>query len=433
MQQLQRRKAEYRLAAGDAGKMKQRMLNWADQFSILCFLDNNNYPAAYNGYECLLAAGCRGQADADGDSLEALLALHSSTKDWIFGHLNYDYKNTLEPGLSSAHKASNNFPVSTFFVPQTVCFIDRELSTLTVETFDDPVEVYEAILNSKGAADELELPKLQFEQAIGRGEYLATIQRLRSHIADGDCYEINFCNEGYCRNASVNPLQVFKQLNVLSPSPFAAYYRINNQYLMCCSPERYLRKEGSRIMSQPIKGTARRGIDADTDDTIKEILRHDVKERAENVMIVDLVRNDLARACKTGSVVVDELFGIYTFPQVHQMISTVSGELKEDLPLTDAIRYSFPMGSMTGAPKYKVMQLIEQYEQSGRGLYSGTVGYITPAGDFDFNVVIRSLFYDAASKYLSYQTGGAITYDSSPEQEWDEMRLKAWALERIFS
>lgn len=150
-------------------------------------------------------------------------------------------------------------------------------------------------------------------------------------------------------------------------------------------------------------------------------------------MIVDLTRNDLARSCQTGSVQVDELFGIYSFPQVHQMISTVSGQLKNGVPLIDAIRYSFPMGSMTGAPKIKVMQLIDVYEAAKRELFSGTVGYISPSGDFDFNVIIRSLFYNAETQYLSYLTGGAITYDSVPEKEWEEMRLKAWALERIFT
>ena len=194
-----------------------------------------------------------------------------------------------------------------------------------------------------------------------------------------------------------------------------------------------MRKDGSKIISQPIKGTARRDKDAVRDEQIKQALSTDIKERAENVMIVDLVRNDLSRCAVTGSVAVEELFGIYTFPQVHQMISTVSATLKAGVPFTDAIRYSFPMGSMTGAPKYKVMQLIETYEHSARELFAGTVGYISPNGDFDFNVVIRSLFYNAATQLLSYHTGGAITYDSNAEAEWEEMRLKAWALERIFA
>ena len=277
------------------------------------------------------------------------------------------------------------------------------------------------------------LPSLQFKSTTGKEEYIETIAKLRSHIADGDCYEINYCCEGYCEHVDVEPLQVFDALNTLSPAPFSAYYRCDDKYMMCASPERYLRKTGSKILSQPIKGTARRYNDNEQDEAIKENLRNDIKERTENVMITDLVRNDLARSCETGSINVDELFGIYTFPQVHQMISTVSGTLKQGVPFTDAIHYSFPIGSMTGAPKYKVMQLIDKYEQSRRELFSGTVGYISPAGDFDFNVIIRSLFYNAGTKYLSYQTGGAITYDSVAEKEWDEMRLKAWALERIFA
>ena len=289
------------------------------------------------------------------------------------------------------------------------------------------------MISETGNFNSKQLPSLQFKSTTGKDEYLDTIAKLRKHIADGDCYEINYCCEGYSEHVDIEPLQVFNALNTLSPAPFAAYYRRDDKYMMCASPERYLRKAGPKILSQPIKGTARRGENHEQDEAIKERLRKDIKERAENVMITDLVRNDLARSCETGSINVDELFGIYTFPQVHQMISTVSGTLRAQVPFTDAIRYSFPMGSMTGAPKYKVMQLIEKYEQGRRELFSGTVGYISSAGDFDFNVIIRSLFYNEDTKYLSYQTGGAITYDSVAEKEWEEMRLKAWALERIFA
>ena len=430
---MQRHKATFPLAPGQAKEIKQGMLNWAGQFSILLFLDNNNYPSAYNGYECLLATGAAHSIIAkEGDSLSRLQQLHNTKCDWAFGHICYDYKNILEPKLLSAHPANTDFPLLHFFIPQTVCYINREQTTLVIESFEDPCLIYKAIIESDTTKRDKQLPKLQFKSRVERKHYLDTILKLRTHIADGDCYEINYCNEGYCDNADVEPLQVFNALNNLSPAPFAAYYRLDDKYMMCASPERYLRREGHRILSQPIKGTARRDKDAPTDERIKEALRNDIKERAENVMIVDLVRNDLARCCETGSVRVDELFGVYTFPQVHQLISSVSGTLKVDSPFTDAIRYSFPMGSMTGAPKFKVMQLIDQYEQSRRELFSGTVGYITPGGDFDFNVIIRSLFYNAGAKYLSYQTGGAITYDSNAEKEWEEMRLKAWALERIF-
>jgi para-aminobenzoate synthetase component 1 len=410
------------------------MLDWSRQFSILAFLDSNSYRLTQSSYECLLAAGSAAEVICrEGDGLSAVQSLHEARHDWMFGHISYDYKNLLEPGLNTRHIDTGDFPLLHFFIPQTVCYINKEQTTLTIETFGDPGLIYADIVKYTNTAPGSVVPAVRFVPAIDKEEYIETIKKLRTHIAEGDCYEINFCSKADCSNVIVDPLQVFNKLNALSPAPFAACYRLNNDYLMCASPERYIRKDGRSIMSQPIKGTARRDKDAATDQLIKEKLRADPKERAENVMIVDLVRNDLSRCCETGSVKVDELFGIYSFPQVHQMISTISGRLRVGVPLMDPVRYSFPMGSMTGAPKYKVMQLIDNYEQSARGLFSGTVGYITPDGDFDFNVVIRSLFYNSTTQYLSYQTGGAITYDSDPGKEWDELRLKAWAMERIFT
>lgn len=409
------------------------MLEWANQFGILTFFDNNNYHSVYNRYECLLAVGqihvCN---DLGADPLADLLHFYDAHRDWIFGNINYDFKNRLEPKLGSDHKIKTRFPEFHFYIPETVCSINAAHTELSIETFGNPDTIYREILRSSLPLHDYKPPKLEFKHTIEREQYLETINQLRNHIKEGDCYEINFCGEGYCESNGIDPKGVFSRLNCLSPAPFAAYYRLGSQHMMCASPERYLRKDGNTLMSQPIKGTARRGTDTESDELIKTTLKNDLKERAENVMIVDLVRNDLARCCEVGSIKVDELFGIYTYPQVHQMISTVSGQLRKGTPFTDAIRYSFPMGSMTGAPKYKVMQLIEQYEQSRRELFSGTIGYINPEGDFDFNVVIRSLFYNATTGYLGYQTGGAITWDSQPEQEWEEMRLKAWALERIF-
>lgn len=429
---MQRKRATYTLAEGQYKDIKNRMLNWADQFSILLFLDSNSYQSVYGRYECLLATGAIYATDPD-ITLASLQEYHTQNKDWLFGHICYDYKNQIELKLSSHHQPKLVFPLLQFFCPQHVCYIDKLKNTLCIESVtSSPDSIYKAILENKETTS-TNIPKIDFKKRTDKEHYLDTIHKLREHIAEGDCYEINYCCEGYNEAAEIVPLKVFTALNKLSPAPFAAYYRNNDKYLMCASPERYLQKAGNRISSQPIKGTARRDSDEDTDKRIKYELQQSIKERAENVMIVDLVRNDLARSCETGSVQVDELMGIYSFPQVHQMISTVSGTLKSDTSFADAIRYSFPMGSMTGAPKIMVMQLIDQYEQARRELYSGTVGYIDPNGDFDFNVVIRSLFYNAANKYLSYQTGGAITYDSNAEQEWEEMRLKAWAMERIFS
>lgn len=410
--------------------MKQRMLSWANRFSILLFLDSNGYSSKYEGYECLLAAGT--VRTFTGDGLAEMQKYHAMQPDWIFGHICYDYKNVLERGLESRHKAKHGWPVLQFFVPQVVCSMNRAMDELCVEAMGDPGEVYAEIVAAE-ISGVTPLPVLEFMPYIERERYLETVQRLRTHIRDGDCYEINFCGGADTRVDLLDTLPVFNRLNKLSPAPFAAYYRLAEHHMMCASPERYLKKEVDRLMCQPIKGTARRQQDSVADEVAIRDLRSDIKEQAENVMIVDLVRNDLARCCEVGTVRVDELFGIYSFPQVHQMISTVSGKLKTGASFTDAICATFPMGSMTGAPKYKVMQLTDEYEPVRRELFSGTVGYISPAGDADFNVIIRSLFYDAGTGYLSYSTGGAITYDSVPEKEWDEMRLKAWALERIFA
>ncbi|HMG82080.1 MAG TPA: anthranilate synthase component I family protein, partial [Ferruginibacter sp.] len=246
------------------------------------------------------------------------------------------------------------------------------------------------------------------------------------------CYELNFCQEFYAEPASIDPIAVYQQLTKLSPNPFAALYKLNDRYCLCASPERYLKKMGETVISQPIKGTAKRDLaNKLLDEERKTSLLNSNKERSENVMVVDLVRNDLSKICQEGSVKVDELFGIYSFPQVHQMISTVSGRLQNDIHWVDAIKATFPMGSMTGAPKKRVMELIEKYEQTKRGLFSGSIGYINPEGDFDFNVVIRSILYNSNTQYLSFQTGGAITFYSNAAEEYEESLLKAEAIKTV--
>jgi para-aminobenzoate synthetase component 1 len=278
-----------------------------------------------------------------------------------------------------------------------------------------------------------QLPTL-INSRIPKPDYIRIIQQLQQHILRGDCYEINFCQEFFASPVAIDPLQVYCSLSNTSPNPFAAYYKTGDRYLLCASPERYLKKEGNRIYSQPIKGTSQRNLQNEGEDIKnKEQLYNSAKDRSENVMIVDLVRNDLSKICEEASVQVEELFGIYSFPQVHQMISTVSGRLRSDIHFIQAIKATFPMGSMTGAPKKRVMELIEQYEQTRRGIFSGAVGYITPDGDFDLNVVIRSIMYNAAGKYLSFQAGSAITFYSDPEKEYEECLLKAAAIKKVLA
>ena len=409
------------------------MLNWGRRFSIFVLLDSHGFPDAFKGQGCLVGAGVVTKLEpAGGDLLIRLAQLHSSSGDYIFGHIGYDFKNILEPGLESRHPARLGFPDYFFFVPETVCSVNPEGTELAISSVYNPKDVIREILDASDFENAI-LPKVNFKTRVQRDEYLAQVAAIREHIAAGDCYELNYCVEGYCDNASIDATAAYQALSKLSPAPFSAFYRLGSLSMACASPERYVRKQGTRLVCQPIKGTAARGVDQEHDERLKSELFSSAKERAENVMIVDLMRNDLARCCKPGTVTVEELFGIYTFPRVHQMISTVSGMLRDGLSLGEALRCTFPMGSMTGAPKYKVMQLIDRYEASRRELFSGTLGYIAPNGDFDFNVVIRSIFYRSDNGYLSYQSGGAITYDSVPEAEWDELKLKSWAIERIFA
>ena len=267
--------------------------------------------------------------------------------------------------------------------------------------------------------------KISVYGRIDRDEYIRTINLLRQHILRGDCYELNFCQEFYA-TVKLDPLELYQRLSRNSPNPFSAFYRNGDRYALCASPERYLTKKENRLFSQPIKGTAPRDLNDEDNDRMNRLaLENSQKERSENIMVVDLVRNDLSRICLNGTVKVDELCRVYAFPQVFQMISTVSGEIRPDASWTDALKATFPMGSMTGAPKKSVMQLIEKYERSARGLFSGSIGYVDPAGNFDFNVVIRTVLYNQKTAYLSFQAGSAITYNCDPEAEYEECQLKA--------
>ena len=379
--------------------------------------------------ECLLAAGEKRRLNASaGNSLDQLQKFILEKRCWLFGHLGYDLKNEIEK-LSSSNADGVQFPDLFFFEPEVVIRITEK--EMVIEAAD-PDAVFEDLSNTTALTNSLPAGLVHIRNRLSKPEYITIINELKKHILRGDCYEINFCQEFFAENTTIDPLVVYQQLCVISPNPFSALYRINDHWLICASPERFLKKQGNRILSQPIKGTSRRVLNNSEQDKKNKLeLTHSAKDRSENVMVVDLVRNDLAKICEEGTVKVDELFGIYSFPQVHQMISTVSGELKKDSSFTDIIKATFPMGSMTGAPKKKVMALIEEYEQTKRGIFSGAVGYISPQGDFDFNVVIRSIMYNALSGYLSLQAGSAITFHSDAEKEWEECVLKVTALMNV--
>jgi para-aminobenzoate synthetase component 1 len=409
------------------------MLNWVSRFNIFCLLDNHQYQLAHHQHECLLAAGALESVQANaGNAFEQLKNFSDRQHDWLFGHFSYELKNEIEQ-LSSSHPDEIGFPDLFFFLPQII--IELKNDCIRIGSFEiDQQYIYEEIQQMNiGAGRALE-NNIPVQSAFSKKAYVETVNRLRQHILRGDCYEINFCQEFFARNAMLNPVQAYCLLSETSPTPFAAFYRLGEKYLCCASPERYLCREGNRLTSQPIKGTWQRNIDDMHEDEInKKKLYRSSKDRSENVMVVDIVRNDLSKICKEGSVTVDELYGIYTFPQVHQMISSVSGEQLPGMHWVNIIKATFPMGSMTGAPKKRVLELIERYEKKRRGLFSGSVGYIKPGGDFDFNVVIRSILYNQATRYLSYQVGSGITFYSDAEKEYEECLLKAMAIKKVLA
>ena len=402
---------------------KEKLLHYAKNMERFCVLNSNEWQNCNN--EMIVAMDSIDEIIPSWNSFDALKKFHKEKNDWLFGFLSYDLKNEIE-NLSSENFDGIGFPQIHFFQPKYVFIIRNnkvEISFLPEHSNEQEVEnIFEEIINQLPITD-YQLPITEIKSRVSKEEYISIINRIKNHIKRGDIYEMNYCIEFFATNSWINPSEVFLKLNETSQTPFSAFYRMNDTYLMCASPERFLKKDGRKIISQPIKGTARRGKTSTEDLELKELLSRNEKEKSENVMIVDLVRNDLSRTC--DNVKVEELFGVYAFKQLHQMISTVSGEMHKDIHFMDVIKNAFPMGSMTGAPKVRAMELIEQFEKTKRGLYSGAVGYITPDGNFDFNVVIRSILYNSSSKYLSFQVGSAITANSISENEYEECLLKA--------
>ncbi len=374
----------------------------------------------YGGsYEFLAAFG----ADEVYDNYSDFQSAIRQKGQWLFGVLGYDVKNHLEK-LTSQNNTLIDTSETSFFVPQVVLAIDkdgeiRELKGTISSDFWQPI-----IENNAHQVGPSQSP-------VSKEIYLNKIREIHELIREGEVYELNYCVPFTHNYTSFSPLAFHQQLIKRSPVPMAAYLRADHLHLCGASMERFLLKKGNQLVSQPIKGTIRKGNSPQEDQQLIQELENSEKDRAENVMIVDLVRNDLNRICERGSVRVPELFGIYSYLQVHQMISTVEGEVASDKTLSDILEATFPMGSMTGAPKIAAMKHIEELEDFKRGWYSGAVGYITPEHDFDFNVVIRSVLCDTTQKTLNYNAGGAITIDSVAESEWKEVQLKTKAITSI--
>jgi len=416
-------------------EFKQNLLFWAQQFETAIWLDSNNYKQQYASFDAALAVEEFTSIKTDYlNAFEKLKEYQTITKDYIFGYISYEVKNDVEQ-LSSNNFDGLDFADLYFFQPQKLFFVkDNSVEFHYLRMVEDEIEEdFKTIKNTKPLelfSTDLE-NNIKIKLRIHKDEYHQKVTEILEHIKRGDIYEANFCQEFYAENSTINPLEVYNHLNEISTPPFATFLKIEHQYALSASPERYIKKEGTKIISQPIKGTAKRLRSEIDDAKIASDLSRDVKERSENVMIVDLVRNDLSKSAKKGSVKVEELCKVYTFKQVHQMISTVVSEIEENIHPVDVLKSTFPMGSMTGAPKVSAMKIIEKLEETKRGLYSGTVGYFTPNGDFDFNVIIRSILYNEEKKYISYSVGSAITAKSIPEKEYEECLLKAKAMKYV--
>ena len=422
---------------GNPEQLKKQLLFWSQQFREIIFLDSNskhNTNQKYSSYDSILAVDAFNSIKTDyHNAFEDLKQYQQTTGDWIFGYMTYDLKNDVE-ALQSNNFDGLNFPDLFFFQPKKLFLLKgNQLEIQYLNMCDDEIEEdFSAIIQSQKWVTENE-SSIEIQQRISKENYIKKVSKMQEYIHRGDMYEANFCMEFFAENAHIHPFEKFEKLTTISKAPFTVFLKNNQQFLLSASPERYLKKVGERLISQPIKGTAQRFLDAVEDEKSKNQLASDPKERAENIMITDLVRNDLSRTAQQNSVQVEELCAVYSFLQVHQMISTITSKLDSQYSVIEAIKNSFPMGSMTGAPKVSAMKISEELEETKRGLYSGAVGYFTPTADFDFNVVIRSILYNQENKYVSFSVGSAITAQSVPEKEYEECILKAKAMSEVLS
>jgi len=389
-----------------------------------------NLPRDYINYDLIAGVGAKETIISNKDSFEKLYNFHSNKKDWLFGYLSYDLKNEKEQLTS---KNSDNLSADNlhFFIPEYV-FLLRN-GKLEVQTENERYVCDKFIKSFNFSGFPSNRINVNFIQRDNKSAYLNKIEKIKEHIQRGDIYEMNYCQEFYAKETEILAEDVFLKLNNSMKAPFSSFLKLKDKYVLSASPERFLRKKANQVLTQPIKGTRKRGLTDEEDAILINNLKKSQKDISENIMITDLVRNDLSVTAKKKSVIVDELCEVYTFEKVHQMITTVSSEIDDSIKFTDVIKSAFPMGSMTGAPKLKAMELIEYFEEFKRGIFSGAVGYITPEADFDFNVVIRTILYNLANKYLSIGVGGAITIKSEPEEEYEECLIKAKPLFEVLN
>ena len=398
----------------------EKIIQFSSVKNNFVLLNSNDYS---DEYDLIVAYGIESSIKSSKNSLIKLDNYIDSVDDWVFGYLSYDLKNEIED-LNDKNEDIFKLPNIHFFQPKVIWLIKNGKATILsqnkINLIDDWIQI-----NSLDCLETLNKSKINLKSRGSKDDYIRKINAIKNRILKGDCYEMNFCFDMYCKNNTIDPYQTYIKLNNYTRSPMSTFLKLDNLYLMSSSPERFIKKENKKIISQPIKGTAKRGLDSHEDMEITNKLLSDPKELSENHMIVDLVRNDLSRIAEKGSVRVKKLNKLNTFKRVHQLISTIEANIQSNIEFSKIIEGTFPMGSMTGAPKIKSMNIIDEYESVKRGLYSGSVGYIKPNKDFDFNVIIRSIIYDRSLKEINVSVGSAITFKSDPESEYDECLIKA--------
>lgn len=417
---MMRIKKKFFVADGES--FVRKALYWANKQPHFCFLNGNEREYAYGCFPKVLAVGAIQTIEHErlsnfSDILEA--------RDWFFGYLGYGF------GFPETNGDKLGFGHGFFFQPQTLIHF-YGVGVLEIESTIEPDKVLDAIQADVHPPAPYH-SESRLEPQLSKESYIQIVEQLKNHLNRGDIYQINFCMEFIGEGQLFPPIHFYELLNAQSPMPFSGLLKRGHSYILCASPERYLKRLNNKLVSQPMKGTAPRAIDPMEDQTNAHLLKTSKKERAENIMIVDLVRNDLSRICKAGTVAVEELCKVYSFEPVHQMVSTVVGTLVEQTQMHEILATTFPMGSMTGAPKIRAMELIAKYESSPRGIFSGSLGYFEPDGNFDFNVLIRSVFYNEATQMVSCRVGSGITALSDPASEYEECMLKAQAIQRVFS
>ena len=400
-----------------------KALEWAQQFNEVCFLQSNGYTDEYTRIQSLLAVDAAYSFKAmDSNAFEGLEKFRAKHADQcMLGFFSYDLKNEVEQ-LETTFPNRLGFPESYFFIPRILIHFSK--GSLVIDA-DNPQDIFNSIEQITVVNEPTHLTSIKINNRLSKLQYFAAFEKMMEHIRRGDIYEVNLCQEFFAEKVEINPLSVYQKLNSISPTPFSTFFKLGDNYILSASPERFMAKRGNTLLSQPIKGTAARGNNAQEDAFQIETLRNNPKEIAENVMIVDLVRNDMTRSAMPGTVNAARKLEVHSFKQVHQLISTITCTQDPNISDIEVLKNAFPPGSMTGAPKISAMQLCDLYENSRRGIYAGCVGYFAANGDFDFNVIIRTLLYNSSTQYLSFHTGGAITIDADAEKEYQECLLKA--------